>query len=49
MLSIVIPTGGCRNCMGGWTLFVTGKDTKRILPPAEVRAPTAYAAQRSLR
>jgi len=35
MLSIVIPTGGCRNCMGGWTLFVTGKDTKRILPPAE--------------
>mmetsp|Transcript_46252 Transcript_46252/g.150389 ORF Transcript_46252/g.150389 Transcript_46252/m.150389 type:complete len:306 (-) Transcript_46252:292-1209(-) len=38
MLSIVVPKGGCRNCVGGWTLFVTAKDTKRILPPAEANA-----------
>ena len=49
MLSIVVPKGGCRNCMGGRTLFVTAKDTKRILPPAEVRAPAAYAAGSGLR
>lgn len=49
MLSIVVPKGGCRNCVGGWTLFVTAKDTKRILPPAEGRAPAAYAAGSGLR
>ena len=49
MLSIVVPKGGCRNCMGGWTLFVTAKDTKRILPPAEARARGIGRGQRSPR